>query len=298
MAAMQVSRPEEPFAGVADVLSAALDDLLEEPPSPPPTPSQACGWGDILSFGLSDSSRDCYDEFFDNAQEWMEYLGELFMWSLETLADLLDLLLASLLALPITALLAILYGIQLLLYGIYREMRATLAFQGFLFPEPEDLETSHGRNLTTTYQGCGSGKFPRWKAATAGHLVCPVLGVESPNTLADYYAASNLVTPLDFIRTTPFSLADLLSYAGSSNPDLTRQYERQQKRIGNAIDFTTWMIQTAGDASASEEHKSAAFTNWNLDSDRGYGYKAWEGTIVPPAANADPRVNSEAFAAA
>jgi hypothetical protein len=298
MAAMQVARPEEPFSGVADVLSAALDDLLEAPPSPPSPPSGACPWGDVLSFGLSESSRECYEEFFDNAAEWMEYLGELLAWTLESMLDLFDLILASLLALPITALLAILYGIQLLLYAVYREMRSVLAFQGFLFPEPEDLETSHGRNLTTTYQACGGPfKFPRWREDTASHFVCPVKAVEGPATAADYHDASNAVTPMAFIRGTPFSVPNLVAYANSATPDATRNLERTRTHIGNAIDLTTWLITAAADPNAPDQNKQVAFTNWNLDSDRGYGYKAWEGTINAPVASTPPAISNEAFVA-
>jgi hypothetical protein len=35
------------------------------------------------------------------------------------------------------------------------------------------------------------------------------------------------------------------------------------------------MIGIAADTNASEATRDIAHTNWNLDSDRGYGYKTW-----------------------
>ncbi|MGB9899060.1 zinc dependent phospholipase C family protein, partial [Thermanaerothrix sp.] len=96
-----VERPEEPFSGVTDILEGALDDLLEPPPSPPSLPSGACSLGDILSFGLTSSSRDCYESFFKELASWFEYIGELLAWAFETLLDLFDLLISLLLSLPI-----------------------------------------------------------------------------------------------------------------------------------------------------------------------------------------------------
>jgi len=118
---MVIPRPEEPFNGVAEILNNALQDLLEPPPSPPASPSGMCSPGDIFSFGLTENSRDCYEEFFDQMEDWMQYLGELMYWTVETILDMIDLLMTVLLSLPVTVLLAILYGLQLLLYQMYQE---------------------------------------------------------------------------------------------------------------------------------------------------------------------------------
>ena len=282
MEKMVVDRPTEPFSGVLDILSRALDDLLESPPSPPSPPSGGtCGWEDILSFGLTSSSRDCYEEFFDQLGDWVEYMGELILWSLETMQDLLDLILATLLAMPISTLLALLYGLQLLLYGVYQLMRRILAEHGFVYPEPEDLLTSTATSLVTTVMSCSPAfKYPVNKKNDRSHLVCPIAGLESPTTAADFQAFSGNVTPSSFMEETIFSESVLAEYAKSPSPADTRKLEREKKRIGNALDLTMWMVKKAMDPSASSSELATAFTNWNLDSDRGYGYKTWNGTLA------------------
>ena len=153
---MAVQRPEEPFSGVADVLADALDEVFDAPPAPPDFGgSSACSVGDILSFGLTSSSRDCYEEFFEDVADWAEYLGELLQWAVETLLDIVDLILAVLLSLPITVLLALLYGIQLLMYELYQSVRFLLSLEGYCHPrarrylhqpwaEPDDPGALHG----------------------------------------------------------------------------------------------------------------------------------------------------------
>ena len=279
---MVVDRPEEPFSGVMDILNNALDDLLEPPPSPPaPDPDlTTCSWGDILSFGLTSSSRDCYEEFFEQAGRWAEYIGELLLWTFETMMDFLDLILAALLSLPISALLALLYGLQLLLYQFYQQCRSVLAQNGFSLPDPDDLNNSIGRALTTTFMGCGPlFKYPNLRNDSRSHLVCPKSGIETPATAADFYSHSNEVNSTSFIENVTFSLNMLSSYSQASTPLETLQLERQRKRIGNAIDFTKWMIAVAANTNASVDEKNIAYANWNLDGDRGYGYKTWNGKL-------------------
>jgi len=296
MTRMYVTPPDEPFSGVADVLAAAFEDLLEPPPSPPPAPSQTCSWEDILSFGLTSSSRDCYDEFFEELGEWMEYLGELLVWLAETMLDLFDLILATLLAIPITVLLALLYGIQLLLYDLYQSARSVLALHGFVFPEPDDLNSSHGQFLCTPAQTCAPMfKYPVWKSATASHLACPSRAIEDPATLADFFNPSVATTPDSFIAGLPLDRSDLFAYANSPSPVETRRLEREGRRIGGAVELTAWMIGTATDPDATDADRTVAFTDWNLDSDRGYGYKTWAGTVVPLSPNVSPKVDPEDY---
>jgi hypothetical protein len=38
------------------------------------------------------------------------------------------------------------------------------------------------------------------------------------------------------------------------------------------------MIETSADPHASGEDTNLLYANWNLDSDRGYGYRTWYGT--------------------
>lgn len=291
VAKMTIKRPEEPFSGVADVLADALAGVLDPPPTAPNLPSGACSVADILSFGATSDSRDCYDEFFDQLADWMAYLGELLAWSLETLLDVIDLLLATLLSLPIKVLLAILYGIQVFLYEIYQTMRFTLVLSGFAYPSVEDVNTSHGRNLTTMFNCLFIGtrtattlisvpEYPRMPNLLRSHLVCPNLPIEEPATFPDFYPYSQNTTADDFIRNQPLDLGMLAQYANAVDQNGTINLEYGAAQIGNAIDLTAWLISIASDPSASESDRRVAFTNWNLDGDRGYGFKTWSGNVT------------------
>jgi hypothetical protein len=286
MESQAIQRPEEPFSGVADILADALD-AFSPPPSPPDAPSSMCSWEDVLSFGLTQSSRDCYEEFFEEVAEWLNYLGELVVWSLETLRNLLDLVLSLLLSLPISVLLAILYGIQLLCYQAYRSARAVLSSSGFVMPEPDELDSSIARNLITPFQ-CSVvnfRNFPSIGKPARNNLVCPVSQAEQPSTAAGFHPATVESTLDRFIAIEPFDEQMLRTYALARSPEQTRSLQRDRLSIGNARDFTAWMTQHANDPDNwTEEIVFALFANWNLDADRGYGYLQWRGTIP----HADP----------
>ena len=74
MESMAVERPTEPFTGAADILADALA-AFSPPPDPPDTSSSSCSWEDILSLGLTENSRDCYENFFEEVANWLSYLG-------------------------------------------------------------------------------------------------------------------------------------------------------------------------------------------------------------------------------
>lgn len=280
MEGMAVGRPEEPFSGVADILANALDNF-SPPPSPPSSPSSMCSWEDVFSFGLTSSSRECYEQFFEEVATWLNYLGELIVWSLETLRNLIDLLLSLLLSLPISVLLAILYGIQLLCYQIYRSARMVLSTNGFVMPEPDELDNSIARNLITLFQPCAYNfkNFPSRGTPVTNNLVCPVDMTEQPVTAAAFHPGTIQSTPDRFIREEPFNEQALRMYALSNSPGQTRSIEGDRRSVGNATHFSAWMIQHANDSNVTEEIHSMLYANWNLDSDRGYGYLAWRGRI-------------------
>ena len=280
MEGMSVERPEEPFSGVGDVLAEALDNF-SAPPSPPNTSWSTCSWTDILSFGLTQSSRDCYEKFFEQVANWLTYLGELLKWTFETLLNLIDLLLSLLLSLPIIVLLAILYGIQLLCYQIYRSARLVLATNGFVFPEPDELDSSIGRNLITLFQTCADNfkTFPSVGTPVRNNLVCPVPVAEQHTTAAAFHPTVIGSTPDCFVRQEVFDEQALSMYAHSESPGQTRSIEYDRLAIGNATDFTAWMIRHANDPNATAETLSILYKDWNLDADRGYGYLAWKGNV-------------------
>lgn len=283
MEGMGVERPEEPFSGVADILADALDNF-SPPPSAPSSSSSSCSWKDVLSFGLTAKSRKCYENFFKEVINWLEYLGELIKWSLECLINLIDLLLTLFLSLPVCVLLAILYGIQLLCYQIYRSARWVLAMNGFVAPEPDELDNSIARNLITLFHTCSENfkNFPSIGQPQHNNLICPVLQAENEKTAAGFYLKILETTPDRFISLEPFSEQALRLYALSAdNPEQTRSVQRDRLSIGNAKDFTAWMIRYASEDESNipEDIQRMLFTDWNLDADRGYGYRAWFGNV-------------------
>jgi len=283
MEGMGVARPEEPFSGVADILADALDNF-SPPPSPPSSSSSTCSWKDVLSFGLTEKSRECYENFFKEVASWLNYLGELIVWSLECLRNLIDLLLTLLLSLPVSVLLAILYGIQLLCYQIYRSARWVLAMNGFVAPEPDELDNSIARNLITLFQTCAENfkNFPSIGQPQHNNLICPISQAEEEKTAAGFYPKMIETTPDKFICLDPFSEQSLRFYALSAeNPEQTRSLQHDRRSIGNAKDFTAWLIRYANEDESNipEDIQKILFTDWNLDADRGYGYRAWFGEV-------------------
>ena len=280
---MRVERPVEPFSGVFDILKELFEDLFEAPPSGPTISGGMCSFEDIFSFGTNQSSRKCYDDFFKNIEKVLDHIGNVVKWLGETLLDVLDALLTLLLTLPVLVVQALLYLAQLLMYEIYQSSRSALALVGLTYPEPEDVRTSYGRNLTTTFNDPPPDPFsyPRQKDLAISHLVYPPAVLEVPTTRPDFYPYSSGITADEFIdgNNVPFDEDILLKYANSLTPDTTRSLERSGYRIGTAVDLTSWMIRTAIDPSSSDAMKKAVFTNWNLDGDRGYGYKTWDGDV-------------------
>jgi len=278
---LSVKRPEEPFDGVLDILNDALE-RFEAPPSPPRSRG-VCSLKDILSFGLTEKSRECYKNFVEAIAEWLDWLVELVKWTFDTILQLLDFILAALLSLPITVAMAILYGIQLALYSLYRSLRSTLVLVGLVYPEPDELQTSHARNMITPYQ-CQIAPFKRYPKAHScelNNLQCPLETVETPGTAPAWYPHDPSITPDKFINEEPFNPDNVIKYAAAKSPQETRKLQGSEFTIGNAIDFATWLITNA----KISQSEALVYTDWNLDSDRGYGYKCWTSNplkLTPP----------------
>ncbi len=260
-----IQPPVEPFDGVLDILESIFDDLFEPAPNvSPPSPV--------------------------NLDQWAESVLDFINWAFETLQDLFDALLAlGVAALAIVAQ-AIIYGIRLVLYEIYQEVRWALARFGFVYPEPGNLNNPLAQSLIRPVQcgiqGCLTGTdlwlYPRRQDRTVnqewGQLGCsPSSALErlqtSPNTAEQ--SPSDL-SPAMFINEEPYSEDALLRYSVASLGG-TEELWRDCVRIGNARDLSAWMMVAAN--GGSHQERKIAFTNWNLDSDRGFAYKTWNGRI-------------------
>lgn len=242
-----------------------------------------CSWKDILSFGFTSNSQECYEQYFEEVTDWLNYFGELIKWSFETLLNLIDLLLTVLLSLPITVLLAILHGNQLLCYQTYRSARMVLSLNGFVMPEADELNSSVARNLITLSSPCAVNfkTFPSIGTPVHNSLICPVQMAEQPSTAAAFHPTGFEINPDHFIKEAPFNENVLHMYALAANsPIQTLSVQHKRLGFGNARDLTAWMIQHANEPNFPADIQNVLYTSWNLDSDRGYGYHTWEG-IVP-----------------
>lgn len=278
-----VSPPKEPFDGVMDILADVLNGTLPPLPAPPETPSSSsCSWEDIFS-----TSPDCQDDLKDIIEEWTRYAQGLSEWLGQVIAAIIaaivDTITTSLALLPATAFMALLYAIQLAAYEIYKGMRNILSLHGLVYPEPYDLSWGIGDRLTTLLGSCGEKYYPSTGMPSRSNLDCPVEDVEKVSTQAGFYVHGSGSDANSFIgeATQTIDLDNLKAYVDCEHPDGTRTLEDDKKLIGSAIPLSLWMMKNATDPNL----KKYVFANWNLDSDRGYGYKEWHGfqnkTLLP-----------------
>ncbi|OUS01055.1 hypothetical protein A9Q86_09940 [Flavobacteriales bacterium 33_180_T64] len=294
---MTLERPTEPFPNALEFLDSVLGDFLEHFTNPPEIDFSAgsCSWSDALSFGVTSDSRRCYTEAFENLDDFIKQIAETIQWGLNSIFALIDLLSSALLVMSLEVLFAILYRIQLQMYDLYQTLRHTLALEGFITPEPEDLNNSHEENLTLPKLDPREPiSYPIFRDKSKSHLTITFDGSEKPKTRPDFYP--RFITTLNsFIFDTPFNFDALKLYAESDEIKDTVKLYQGSLRIGNAVDFTSWVIENAIDESAAEDIKKIVYTNWNLDADRGYGYKTWEGDVPKDKNDQQSSVVNEIF---
>ena len=98
------------------------------------------------------------------------------------------------------------------MYDLYQTLRQTLALQGFVTPEPEDLNNSHEENLTIpTIDPREPLGYPIFRDKNKSHLTITFNGSEKPRTKPDFYP--RFVTTLNsFILDAPFNFDALIRY--------------------------------------------------------------------------------------
>lgn len=96
---------------------------------------------------------------------------------------------------------------------------------------------------------------------------------ENPTTVSSFYKKES--TPNVFISQTEFNKALFSKYAEAETPEDTRKLYQKFKgqSFGNAIDISVYILLNA----KNEAESRVVFCNWDLDGDRGYGYKTWDG---------------------
>jgi len=266
-----------------------IEEYMEDnfSPRPPIEFSAGDGSGGSCSakdiFGLGSNSKECYSNFFKNVGAFLESLKANADWLADSAKKVLEMWGNVGTHLLVQKLLELLYFFQTLLYNLHRTLRLQMVINGILMPDHKELQSSHTTNLISPNL-CDKYRYPKCRKIVDSHLDCPV-SLETPETHAGFSPTGTDMTPDEFITDTPFNIDNLKEYAKCSSISETHALHDTKKMIGNAVDFTVWMIKTV--VKETPEDIDLVFTNWNLDADRGYAYKQWKGKIENDDANID-----------
>lgn len=295
-----VEKPEgldERYQSVADTLNDILSQF-EAPPSPPDIGN--------TRFCLS---LECIEHFLENVAEWMAYFGELAKWTFETIVNALDLLLELACQAVIAVVRAILYLVEYLSYELYQHMHFILSLNGYVCPEPTHaLDDPRGEILLHTGKtiptlvscpmivsapSACTPSYPRKHDHMGDAVNPPGTPVEIPAT---YFPSHQDDYPEWYIWNAPWtSIGETLKlYAQAVSPaesrSLANPANSNVQHLGNAVDFSVWIMENALDVVAQENGEKldyevpssqVVFCNWDLDADRGYAYKQWYTTVNP-----------------
>ena len=192
---------------------------------------------------------------------------------------------------------ALTYWVACMLYDVYRMVHQVLALAGLAYPEPDDTAlTNPVAEALITTRHVDYKQFPILKTPGQPHLdtrshvsfmtkrdgpTFPYDGprftyqhCEQPATVASYYQFEANTTPDVFIDVVPLDKTLLSEYARASTPQDTRDLQtKNKKHFGNAVDLTLFILDNKDD----DDLQDVVFCNWNLDADRGYGYRTWDG---------------------
>ncbi|HEX8693643.1 MAG TPA: hypothetical protein VF746_14565 [Longimicrobium sp.] len=198
----------------------------------------------------------------------------------------------------------LLYQVRKGAWEVYDGLRFALVLGGYLFPEPEDLDREPwGKALLTPAHAHLSGGaaadamlYPRAQevhelaGTTEHHLVYPATGQELLRAEPAPALFDNLL-PDAFISHpwVPDQLAaGLLAatepYGGPAATHSIDEATEGTPQLGNALDFS---------ARLAADH-IASLPNFNLDGDRGYGWKTWRADPIaddPAVAEPGPQVD-------
>ncbi len=171
---------------------------------------------------------------------------------------------------------------QSLFRQLYGDARERLVRQGLMPPPPDPRSSLDGLAARAGIAlGAPEACYPNTSSVLQSQHCRPDLGSELPYTMSGF-ALATLPPPGQILLSgqIPFDEAALVHYAHAKTPAETRQLAEAGHRIGTAADFAAWLIDTAADPRADADKRAVAFTNWNLDADRGYGYKTWTGAVT------------------
>jgi hypothetical protein len=262
--------PVPPPGGAAITL---ITDLLSGFPSPPGLPGPGGGGFSVL---------DIFAAMFAFAKWLVDTLTYLVDWIIDHAIDIVTL--------PYTEALALLkwllYQVQKAIYEIYDILRFLLVLQGYIFPEPRDLvKWPWGQaTVNTAFAHLAGGppasfaQYPRKQVAhgrfgtTEHHLVYPGTLQELPAAEPAPLSFHGVFPPAFITQNYPFSPVIEGLYACDTPYGSTAS-------ASDFIDSNTWSTAQLGSALGFSARliafKLGDLPNFNLDGDRGYGWKTW-----------------------
>lgn len=293
-----VLKPVEPKPGFDEILSTFFDDI--DFPSPP-----------TIQTGTNSNSSNNLEELSNQIEEWFQAIENWVKWALDVAEELADTIVDAFVAIGDTIVEAVTftielltYAIQNLMYNIYRAIHQILVLSGVAYPEPDDVDLNNplAKDHITTHNANNiHNKYPILKFPGQQHLdrksyldifkagnptdyddydfegTNPLgfKNYEEPLTTNSFYPKNENTTPRVFIDDTvnsPFDLNVFRSFVNADTPEDTRAlYPTLNKGFGNAVDVSIYILTNKNNPSHN------VFCNWNLDGDRGYGYKTWDG---------------------
>jgi len=274
-------QPVEPFAGADNYLADLMSSGTLGIPAAPSFPQTAL--------------PQSVNEFFETLDVWLQAVQAYLDWASDAASAMMNAVgdaLRAFLANPIDEALklvqALAYGLARKLYDLYRAVHQVLALAGLAYPEPEDVAlTNPGAEALITPRYVNYKEYPILRTPGQPHLdtrsytsfmedrqntIFTYGEGEQPATIASHYASD--ATPDAFIDVEPLDVKLLTAYGRANTPEETRKLQKKNKKhFGNAVDLTKFILENRDD----DKLHDVVFCNWNLDSDRGYGYKTWDG---------------------
>jgi hypothetical protein len=202
----------------------------------------------------------------------------------------------------------LLYQIRKAVYEVYDNLRFILVLGGYLFPEPQDLDRHPWGSalLSPQFAHLTGGPpadfmlYPRSQVVhallgtPAHHLTYPSTPQElqhaepAPKPCLDkfpnwFISDEQLPQPLPLSTTEQLLNDSKAPYGGPQATHTVDQNTWQAAQLGSALDFAAHLA----------ANRITALPNYNLDGDRGYGWKTWSSDPIqddPGVAEPNPEV--------
>ncbi len=267
-------RPTVPSADVLAELARIWGGLPGfNPPQPPPVSSLPSTLEELLASipALMASLASWTRWALDAAVYVATYLASVVAGVAQAIADSAVLLVN-----------ALLYGVQSLLFSAYEYAHAALALSGFAYPSPEMARRTSelAAALTTIPVGIEKLEYPIVRTSGQSHLRdagffalvpdAPNPSAEQPSTTPSPYRSGEAAAV--FVAGTPVNDARLRALATAQDPQTSRTLAADRLSMGSSVELAVHFLAHRNDPAA----QAVVGADWNLDGDRGYGYRSWD----------------------